>query len=113
MSSTDAQVEKLLQKFWVERMLPAAESLRKRGVSFFATGPEAAAATYYHEHVKSTSPFWEIEPARAEAELKAMWQREGHAELVNLAGPLIALAPKVEPKAKDEGDVSPFIYVMF
>lgn len=109
----DKATEALLHRFWVEIMAPAAEALRRRGVEFFGLHPDAGAASYYVAHQPAGSPFYEIEPATCEARLREMWQREGYAELAALAGPLMALAPKLAPRKEDEGDVSPFIYVMF
>jgi hypothetical protein len=112
-SMAGGQHDALLKDFWAKHMLPAADALRKRGVTFFATGPDPRAQTYWHEHAATSNPFYEIDPARAEAELRDMWQKQGYPELANLAGPLAKLAPKLEPKKEDAGDVSPFIYVMF
>jgi hypothetical protein len=103
---------KLLHQFWTERLVPAAEALRARGVRFFELAPDAAATTYYSPAVEHDQ-FFTIEPENCEALLKEMWQRQQLPELAELAGPLAALSKPLAPTADDHGDVSPFIYVMF
>ena len=113
MSSTDRGVDKLLRRFFVDSVAPAAERLRRRGVKFFETGPTPESPTYYEKHREAASLFVEIGPDACAAIVGEMWKRENLPELVELAGPLFALAPRIAPTEKDEGDVSPFVYVMF
>jgi hypothetical protein len=111
-SPVDDANSKLLQQFWTEQLVPAAEALRARGVHFFELRPDAAAKTYYSRPDES-EPFFTIEPRECESLLKEMWKRQELPELVELAGSLVALAKPLAPAADVEGDVSPFIYVMF
>ena len=118
MSSTekpaaDPATTKLLDKFWSQQLLPAAEALRTRGVRFFETAPDAKADSYYTSHEPSADPFIKLEPADWEKLLRDMWQKEGFPELASLAHPLMELAAKLKLRDAEQSDVSPFIYVMF
>ena len=113
MSSTDRAAEREVRRFFAEHITPAADRLRQRGACFFATGPDAGAETYYEKHEKADSPFVEIELDDCQSSLAQMWQRQGYPELVELSGPLFALAGQLTPPEEESGDVSPFIYVMF
>ncbi len=113
MSSTDPSLDGELHAFFAQRLAPAAEALRQRGVRFFETAPDAAAPSYYVDHAATPDPFAELEPGRFAELLKAHWAGQQLPELAELAEPLMALAPRVGPKQEDAGDVSPFIYVMF
>ncbi len=117
MSSTnkapvDTATLRLLKDFWEQRLVPAAEKLRARGVRFFELAPDPAVASYY------TAPnadeiFFTIEPEQCEAQLGEMWRQQDLPELAALSGALVALAGPLAPKEDDRGDISPFIYVMF
>ena len=109
----DAARQKLIDDFWNAKLVPAAEALRKRAVRFFAPAADPAAPTYWHTHAPAADPFYVLEPDKIESLAREMWTKEGHSELAALAGPLMALAPQLAPDKADEGDVSPFIYVMF
>lgn len=118
MSSTektppDGKTQELLHRFWVEKILPTATALRARGVKFFDAGPRPGAASYFIDHQPAADPFYTIEPEQTASLLKQLWARDSAAELTALAEPLIGLAPQLAPRKEDEGDVSPFIYVMF
>ena len=113
MSSIDPGVEKLLKRFFAERLAPAAERLRRRGVNFFETGPTPASPTYYEKHCEAASLFVEIEADSCASIVAETWKRENLPELAELADSLFALAPRIAPIKEDEGDVSPFVYVMF
>ncbi len=118
MSSTDraggAKSEPRLRQFFAEHIVPAAERLRRRGVRFFATARDSAVTSYFQKcEPRSESLFMEIEPRDCQTMLVARWQREGLPELVDLSGPLFALAQELAPVEEAADDVSPFIYVMF
>lgn len=113
MSSTDRAAERRLKRFFEQRITPAAERLRRKGTHFFATRPDPSAKSYYEKHERADSPFVEIEFENCESLAAQMWQRQGYPELVELCGPLFALASQLTPPEEESADVSPFIYVMF
>jgi hypothetical protein len=112
-SAADPATTKLLDKFWNQQLLPAAQSLHGRGVRFFETAPDPASTSYYTPHKSAADPFVQLEPADWERLLRDMWQKEGLPELTTLAGPLMDLAEKLKLRDAEQSDVSPFIYVMF
>lgn len=110
MSSTD---EKGVRRFYREHLLPAAERLRTRGVSFFPLAPDDAEETWYQPPPADVPEFVEVEPEQCEARLRQAWQAQGLPELAALAGPLMALARDLEMDEEQSADVSPFVYVMY
>ena len=106
------ETETLLRSFFAERLVPAAQCLRERHVTFFATGPDPAAESYFERH--QTAPYFTtIEPEDCIPRLVQMWQEEGLHELAELAEPLAELVLLLAPKDDDSGELSPLIYVMF
>ena len=112
-AAADPATTRLLDKFWNQQLLPAAQALRARGVSFFEAAPDAKATSYYTSHQSSADPFVKLEPADWEQLMRDMWQQEGFPELAALATPLMELAEKLKLPDAEQSDVSPFIYVMF
>ena len=114
MSSTerDAADERELRRFFRDRLVPAADRLRARGVRLYAPRPDPSVESYWVRHEEAPVPFVEIEPDRCEALLAALWRAEGHEDLAALTGDLFRLASRVAPRDEDD-EVSPNIYVMF
>ena len=112
-SAADPATQKLLEKFWADRLVPAAQAARQRGIKFFELGPDAATPTYYTKHQSAGDPFSQLEPDQWETKLREMWQKDGLPELANLSKPLMQLAEKLKMKDDTTSDVSPYIYVMF
>jgi len=108
MSSTDD--EQRVRRFFDERIAPAAERLRARGVSFFPLGPTPGDATWY-SGPPAGPDFQELQPEDLAAALRARWSDVP--ELAELAAPLVALARSLEVKDADDAEVSPFVYVMY
>lgn len=103
-----------LRRFWEERVVPAATRLRERGVVFFPTGPDAEGATWYHGPPQEPPDFVELgDEGECLRQLASLWERQGLPELVELAGPLRALAESLRPVVKESGTISPDIYVMY
>lgn len=109
MSSTDAL---RLQRFFRKRLVPAAEKLRARGVSFFPLGPESEAETWY-EGPPREPKFTTLAVDECEAALRELWQQKDLPELAALAGELMNLAKHLEVQEEESADVSPFVYVMY
>lgn len=110
MSSTDDRAR--LEAFFAERLVPAAESLRARGVEFFPLGPDADAPTYWHRRDDATDYLDSVDPAQTAARLREMWAE--HPELAALVDPLLELAGALARPADEQSpEVSPFIYAMY
>jgi hypothetical protein len=108
MNSTD---ERLLRRFWVNRVLPAAEALRRRGVRFFPLGPEPGDSWYHGP--PAAADFRRPDERALARELAARWEAEGLPELAALASPLEELAGQLEISEEETPDISPFVYVMY
>jgi len=109
MNSTD---ERRLRHFFRARLLPAAEKLRSRGISFFPLGPEPELDTWYSG--PPTEPrFTTLEVDECETAIRELWQSQHLPELAELAGELMKLAEKLEVQEDEDADVSPFVYVMY
>jgi hypothetical protein len=108
MSSTDD--ERRVQRFFDERIAPAAARLRARGVAFFPLGPEPGAASWYSGPPEGPD-FQPLQPADLAAALRAQWSDVP--ELEALADPLVLLARSLEVQDEDDGEISPFVYVMY
>jgi hypothetical protein len=109
MSSTD---DRAVERFFLERLVPAAQRLRDRGVRFFATGPEPGAGSWY-QGPPADPDFVRLGEAEVEAALRERWQAQGLPELALLAGPLLELARSLEVHEEETPDISPFVYVMY
>ncbi len=109
MSSTEAR----LKAFFERRLAPAAEELRRRGVSFFASGPEPETESWYLRVAADEPEFVEFDEQELAATLEQMWTDQELPELAELAGALVELSAELEPAEEDSADVSPFIYVMY
>jgi hypothetical protein len=116
MSSTDGRDE-LLQRFFEQTLVPLAREARTQGRSFFPRGPDPEASSYYtlRTATSMTKDDFEITAARTPEEvgreLRRLWADDPL--LAPVVDDLLALMPRLEPRSDDDGDVSPFIYVMF
>lgn len=109
---TNDDHEQRVRAFWWEKLVPAAERLRARGIEFFPLGPDASAQSYYVPS-DGAEALQRLEPSRHGAALRERWEGEGLTEMVALAEPLLVLASELKPNYESSGDVSPLIYVMF
>jgi hypothetical protein len=100
-----------LRRFYLEQLVPAAERLRKRGVTLFPLGADDAPSWYADP--PSYPELTAIEPASFGEDLKLLWQSKNLPELAELAVALGSLAGELEIVAEQSEDVSPFVYVMF
>jgi hypothetical protein len=111
MSSTD-EPRARLEAFFGEHLVPAAASLRARGVEFFPLGADADAPTYWRRRDDAGDYLDAVDPASTAARLREMWAE--HPELVALVDPLLELAGALARPADEQSpDVSPFIYAMY
>jgi hypothetical protein len=101
----------LLRRFYFERLVPAADSLKRRGAVFFPLGPDSAASWY--ENAPEYPELTEIESDSFGLDLKEIWEKKGFAELADLALAIGDLAKELEIAEDQSEDVSPFVYVMF
>jgi hypothetical protein len=111
MTSTE---DRRLGRFFDKRLVPLAERLRARGVRFFPLGPDGEAESYYVPASRGEPEFIELEgPAACEKALRDLWEGETMPELAALAGPLMALARRLEIREDQWSEISPFVYVMY
>ena len=110
---TDAEKQQLADAFFKDRLTPAAEALRKRGVRFFPPAPDAEADTYFESRDPNAPLIVEIDLDDAAALLAQMWAAQDLPELADLAAELVELAKSLKQEEQDSGDISPFIYEMF
>jgi len=107
---TDDVRERELRRFFQERVIQAAQTLRQRDVSFFALEPDRAATSYWTRRPRSEGYVFQIGDDLA-GELNELWR--AHAELQDLAGTLAAMAATMAERREESADVSSFIYAMF
>ena len=108
MSST--RDEQRTRRFFEERIAPAAERLRARGVRFFPLGPTPEQASWY-KGPPGGADFFALESSALEAALRARW--EDSPELAELAPRLVELARALDIQDEGPGEISPFVYVMY
>jgi hypothetical protein len=112
MSSTDNESRARLEAFFARHLVPAAESLRARGVQFFPAGAEPDAPTYWRRREDAGDYLDSVDPAATAGRLREMWAE--HPELLALVDPLLELASTlVRPADEQSPEVSPFIYAMY
>ena len=108
--------EARLRRFFEERLTPAAESLRQRGVRFFDSAPTSESVTEDASWWQP-APTWpdlsELDPERWVDTLVELWRNQGLDELVALAPELAELASELELGEESDADLSPFLYVMY
>ena len=107
---TDEAREQELRRFFQERIVPTAEALRQRGVSFFALEPDRSAASYWITRPGGEGYIFELGDDLAR-ELRDMWH--AHPELQALADDLAAMTLMMANRREESADVSSFIYAMF
>lgn len=107
---TDETRDAELHRFFHERIVPAAEALRRRGVAFFALEPNRSTASYWNTRPAGEGYIFEIGDDLA-GELHVMWRE--HPELQALASDLAAVARTMADRREVSADVSSFIYAMF
>jgi hypothetical protein len=107
---TDETRERELQRFFYERIVPAALALRESGVEFFALGPDRTQRSYWRTRQHGEGYVFQIGDNVA-AELHAMWRE--HPELQALASDLAEMVRESAEQREESADVSSFIYAMF
>jgi len=107
MSSTDDAAR--VRRFYEEHIAPAAARLAARGGSFFPLGPTPEPSWWVLPH--EGAEFYRLENAQLEAALRERWRDVP--ELAALAPHLVELARSLEVQSEDDGEISPFVYVMY
>ena len=107
MSSTDDAQR--VRRFYDEVIAPAAERVRARGERFFPLGPTPEPSWYSQPH--SGPEFFTLESGELEAALRERWRDVP--ELAAMAPKLVELARTLEVQGEDDGEISPFVYVMY
>ena len=107
---TDDERDRELRRFFHDRIVPAAEAMRERGVSFFALAPDRTVASYWNARPSGESYIFTVEDDLA-GQLHEMWR--DHPELLALGSDLAALARTLGERREESADVSSFIYAMF
>ena len=107
---TDDAQERELRRFFQDRIVPAAEALRGRGVSFFPLAPERGATSYWNSRPRGQAYVFAIGDDVG-AELRELWHE--HPELRALADDLAAMTRALAERRQESADVSSFIYAMF
>ena len=102
--------ERELGQFFRERIVPAAQTLRERGVSFFALEPDRAATSYWKSRPQGEAYVFAIGDDIG-GELHELWRE--HPELHALAGDLATMTRTLAERREESADVSSFIYAMF
>jgi hypothetical protein len=112
MPLTDEQKKARVDAFFREKLLPAAEQLRGRGITFFPLAFEDG-PTWYVPYAPTAPELDQFQIQECESRLRQLWEADSLTELTRLAGPLIELAKELEAKPDEKGEVSEFIYEMF
>lgn len=107
---TDDAREQELRRFFHERIVPAARTVRERGVSFFALEPDRTASSYWNSRPLGEGYVFRIGDDIA-GELQELWRE--HPELERLAGDLASMTRTLAERREESADVSSFIYAMF
>ena len=107
---TDDTRDAELRRFFRERVVPAAEALRGRGVAFFALEPDRSTTSYWNTRPAGEGYVFDVGDDLA-GELHEMWRE--HPELQALASDLAAMARTMAERGEVPADVSAFIYAMF
>ena len=107
---TDDARDRELHEFFRDRIVPAAEALRKRGVSFFEREPERSRPSYWNARPRGEGYIFAIGDDLA-GELHMLWRE--YPELHALADDLAAMTRTMLEHREESADVSSFIYAMF
>ena len=107
---TDETRERDLRRFFRERIVPAAEAMRERGVSFFALAPDRTQTSYWSERPRFEGYIFQIGDD-LEGELRELWRE--YPELQALSDDLAAMTRTMAERRQESADVSSFIYAMF
>jgi hypothetical protein len=107
---TNDERETALRAFFHERLVPAAEALRERRVSFFPLEPDRAAGSYWNVRPSAQGYIFAVGDDLA-GEMHEMWR--DLPELQALADDLASMTRTLAERRQESADVSSFIYAMF
>jgi hypothetical protein len=109
----NAADESRVRRFFTDRLVPAAQALRARGVQFFPLAADPAASSWYVPPPPESEDFVALDESRYADLMRDMWQAQGLPELAGLADPLMELSTRLELQAEQTPDISPYVYVMY
>jgi len=112
MPLTENEKKGRVREFFEQKLVPAAQQLRSRGIRFYPLAFEEA-ATWYSPYAPTTPELDEYQIQECESRLRQLWETGSLPELAQLAGPLVALARELEARPDEKGEISEFIYEMF
>lgn len=101
----------LLSDFFRDRITPAAERLRARGVEWFPLSADGSAQTYYGTRSSGGDYIDEIKSGDIETRLQALWADVP--ELAELIPDLLRLSARLATTDDDVKEVPAFVYAMF
>ena len=107
---TDDTRDQDLRRFFHDRIVPAAESLRGRDVRFFTLAPDRRQESYWSSRPGGESYVFQIGDD-LEGELRQTWRDVP--ELQALAYDLASMTRLMADSREETADVSSFIYAMF
>lgn len=117
MSSIENPQAERLQRFFEDELLPRAEALRRRSMTFFPLGPDDPAGGDGATGGWQGPPTWPdlstAEPSELARQLDELWQAQGLDELEGLAEKLGELALELEQGEDQSVDLSPYVYIMY
>lgn len=123
---TNPKVKKI-RRFYDEKLLPVAKSLREKNLPLFDLKSDPSRSTYYVQRAHMTMTPGNFEeggcqaPAELEVKLQALWKDGGvrgngaraGSEMAKLAAPIAVLSKELYALEELDAEVSPFTYVMF
>ena len=102
-----------LEEFFKKQLVPIAEKLREKEVQLLALEFSDNESSWYVPYVDGGPDVFSFDVDQLEQELRDLWRDQQDAVLLKLGKSLASLARDLYHEAEDEGDVSPFVYVMF
>jgi hypothetical protein len=116
---TDEKQQREIKRFFDEQLLPLAAQLKAKGVNLLDAGPQPGAASYYitRQHRSMSPADFETggltSPAKAQAEMRQVWNAAAGHPLAPLADGVARLAGELRQDQEQSSDVSSFIYAMY
>jgi hypothetical protein len=113
MSQDNGELDKQLERFFREVLVPLAETARKNGVEFFPLGPGATGSSYYSECGEKRTYLHGVELSNLENEVEQLWETGDFPELASIAGKIAEFSELLKENEDEKDEISPFIYAMF
>jgi len=113
MDNYEIEITNRLSAFFNERLMPLAETMRKRGIELFPRGPDANRSSYFIDRSDNGNYIHELDPENIANELREMWTSGDLPELSVIADEMVDIAQSLKENEKAQDEISPFIYAMF